>query len=146
MKPSAAVRERFMGKVRVGKDCWEWLGAINNHGYGTFSVARRTHSAHKFSYEMYVGAVPHGLDLDHLCRNRWCVNPAHLEPVTRRENTLRGEHPAAVSYVTKTCGRGHSITGDNVRVIRRHGRQYESCLRCSRERLKRYRRNKRKKT
>lgn len=71
--------------------CWVWTAARHGKGYGMFSVDRkRKVRAHRFAYEMMVGPIPEGLDLDHLCRNRACVNPEHLEPVTRSVNLKRG--------------------------------------------------------
>ena len=66
--------------------CWEWTGHVNNAGYGRV----KNDYAHRLAYEMFVGPIPDGADLDHLCRRRSCVNPAHLEPVTRSENVRRG--------------------------------------------------------
>lgn len=75
---------------RAVGDCWVWQGTLRG-GYGRFRAGRKTFSAHRVSYEHHVGAIPDGLVLDHLCRNRACINPAHLEPVTIRENIRRGE-------------------------------------------------------
>ena len=69
--------------------CWRWDGSRTRKGYGRAQVARRHTGAHKALYEVMVGPVPTGLQLDHLCRNTWCVNPAHLEPVTPQENRRR---------------------------------------------------------
>jgi hypothetical protein len=81
-----------MAKVAVASDgCWNWTGALSRNGYGRFGPqAGLTVGAHRFAYELLVGPIPEGLDLDHLCRNRRCVNPAHLEPVGRSENLARG--------------------------------------------------------
>jgi HNH endonuclease len=85
--------ERFWAKLDqqlplIG--CWEWRGAVSDTGYGCFEYERnRVMSAHRYSYLQLVGAIPSGLVLDHLCRNKRCVNPAHLEPVTQAENLRR---------------------------------------------------------
>ncbi len=87
--------ERFISKVKVPPttdvDCWEWTGCITNAGYGQFRLSTTVRIlSHRFAYEYHVGPIPAGLQLDHLCRNRACVSPHHLEPVTARENTARG--------------------------------------------------------
>ena len=87
---------RFWSRVVKSDDCWEWAGAHDNHGYSKTSFEYRDMAAHRVAYELVVGPIPEGLTIDHLCRNRGCVNPAHLEPVTQRENTLRGVSPAAL--------------------------------------------------
>jgi hypothetical protein len=74
-------------------ECWEWTAARKNGGYGSLAIGRGNVYAHRFAYEMLVGPIPTNLELDHLCRNRGCANPAHLEPVTRRVNVLRGRAP-----------------------------------------------------
>jgi hypothetical protein len=70
--------------------CWEWIGTCQSNGYGAFAVAGKTLRAHRWAYEHFVGPIPVGLTIDHLCRNRTCVNPEHMEPVTSAENTRRG--------------------------------------------------------
>lgn len=109
--------ERFWEKVdRSPEGCWLWLGATNRGGYGVFGtgVGKQTALAHRFSYESVHGPLPDGASLDHLCRRRACVNPAHLEPVTLRENVLRGQAPNIVVHRTKVCRRGHALTDDNL--------------------------------
>lgn len=79
--------ERFWMKIQKGPGCWQWTGAISD-GYGSFGEGHkgRTHLAHRFAYELTVGPIPEGMQLDHRCSNRRCVNPAHLRPVTHKQN------------------------------------------------------------
>lgn len=86
----APAEERFFFKVVQDGDCWRWVGALNRSGYGEFG-AHGSHAvrAHRWAYEYLRADIPAGLQLDHLCRNRWCVNPWHLEPVTPLVNTRR---------------------------------------------------------
>lgn len=100
---------------RSGDGCWEWGGYLNGNGYGEFNHGRRGHTrlAHRLVFEALVGPVPDGMDLDHLCRNRRCVNPAHLEPVTRQENLLRGETIPARHAALMRCRHGHPFDQDN---------------------------------
>lgn len=102
-------RERFWAKVNKTDSCWLWQAARNNTGYGVFWRDRRVGVAHRYAYELVVGEIPEGLQLDHLCRVRHCVNPAHLEPVTNRENWRRGDSPSATAYRTGVCKYGHSL-------------------------------------
>src|SRR5512144_125133 len=96
MHPKQSVDERFWKKVekRGDDECWEWK-AYRKDGYGLFAYYGAHIMAHRWSYERAHGPIPRHLTLDHLCRNRMCVNPAHLEVVTIRENTLRGFGPSA---------------------------------------------------
>lgn len=106
------VRDRFMAHVARPEDahvkCWEWQGAKDGTGYGKLWDGKRLSPAHRVAYELFVGPIPSGLQIDHLCRNRACVNPAHLEPVTCRENILRGVGLSAVNAKKTQCLRGHS--------------------------------------
>jgi hypothetical protein len=83
-------QERLTKYVTRTDDCWLWTGARTHAGYGLLTINYANHYAHRWSYELHVGPIPPGLDLDHLCRVRHCVNPEHLEPVTRKTNLNRG--------------------------------------------------------
>lgn len=85
-------KARFWAKVDKQSDCWVWTGAIKPNGYGTFGAGKKTCYAHRWAYEHVVGSIPDGMHIDHLCRNRACVNPAHLEPVSSAVNVNRGHH------------------------------------------------------
>ncbi len=99
--------------------CLTWTGALVRGGYGTtqaiYDGRRRNISTHRAVYIAVVGPVPEGLQLDHLCRNRACCNPAHLEPVTAWENTMRSTSFAAVNAAKTHCVNGHPFEGDNLR-------------------------------
>lgn len=110
---------RFWSKVRKTETCWLWIGNTRN-GYGRFRLGSDTPSraAHRIAYELLIGNIPKGLDLDHLCRVRNCVNPEHLEPVTRSLNIRRGEGPLLLSQrqtrKEMVCKNGHPLVGKNI--------------------------------
>lgn len=107
--------ERFWAKVEKTDDCWLWTAHRDKNGYGRFTVSptRRSEFAHIVAYELTNGAVPNGLEIDHVCRSTSCVNPAHLEAVTHRENLMRSESISAVNARKTHCPRGHEY--DRVR-------------------------------
>lgn len=116
--------------------CWLWHGAIDSHGYGQVNVylgvrdekkRSTTARAHRRSYEHHKGPIQEGLELDHLCRRRNCINPAHLEPVTTRENGLRGDTIQSRYAVRTHCNHGHEFTPEN---IYRDNRGYRRCRQC----------------
>lgn len=129
-KPTVSFEVRFWSKVeKTENGCWHWRGALRN-GYGVINAGGhngRTLYAHRVAYEALVGQIPAELQLDHLCRNRACCNPAHLEPVTQRENILRGTSVAARFAERTHCEKGHAFTGDNL-VVRKTGQR--ECREC----------------
>ena len=113
---------RFWQRVSVADKCWEWTGAKNNNGYGRLGIKY----AHRVSYQIHFGfdSIPDGMTVDHLCRNRTCVNPGHLELVTRQENHRRG----LAHLKRKThCPYGHPYAGDNLAISRRGDRVCRAC-------------------
>jgi hypothetical protein len=112
---------------RTDDGCWIWTGSIRPNGYGQIAVdvdgRRLPRQVHRVAYELFVGPIPDGLDLDHLCRNRACFNPAHLEPVTRRENARRG----IKGILTTHCPKGHPYDEANT-YVRPNG--HRGCRAC----------------
>lgn len=104
--------------------CWLWLKSVDSGGYANFSIMATTIRGHRFAYELFKGPIPHGLQPDHLCRVRCCVNPDHLEAVTSKVNTLRGISPSAVQAKKTHCLQGHPF--DKVKG-RRHERYCSIC-------------------
>jgi hypothetical protein len=135
---------RFWQRVQKTASCWYWVGAINNVGYGNFGMGPRGHAvtfaAHKLSYLMHKGPVPPGLVLDHLCRQRACVNPAHLRPQTRRQNVLNGLRVSHNAWKTH-CVHGHSLHEAFLRERHEPGKEGQLkrvCRTCSKERCRRW--------
>ena len=121
--------ERFWTKVEPpGSDeCWRWTGAQNGWGYGRIWVEGHMIAAHRVAYELTLGPIPKGLTLDHLCRNRLCVNPSHLEPVTWGENVLRGAGLTAANARKTHCPAGHAYSPANTYICREGYRHCRAC-------------------
>lgn len=138
IKGHAAIRpvdERFWEKVDKGgpDECWPWTAATGGssgaYGVLAFKVNGRTihQYAHRLAYELEIGPIAEGLEIDHLCRNPICVNPAHLEPVTHRENVLRGEATSAQNARKTHCIHGHLLSGANVAITKLGHRYCRAC-------------------
>lgn len=120
--------KRFLGKVDTSGDCWLWTAGKHSRGYGQFYLDGKDVRAHRAAYEHYIGPIPDGLEIDHLCRVRECCNPAHLEAVTHAENVRRGDggkHQLAKTH----CPKGHPYKGDN---LYRDSHARRRCLVCKR--------------
>lgn len=132
---NAADEARFWVKVDRPEDedeCWWWLASRNRYGYGQVRVGDQVRPAHIVSWELITGRrVKPGMFLDHLCRNRWCTNPRHLEQVTPKVNTLRGEGPTATNARKTHCVAGHRFTKSNTGYDR--GNRY--CRACRADRI-----------
>lgn len=113
----------FIDKIGQGDNgCWEWL-SWKRSGYGRFTIQRKHLQAHRYSYELFREPIPAGLQIDHLCRNKGCVNPDHLEVVTNQENSQRR------TRLITHCPKGHEYTEDNLVISHlRNGRR--ACKKC----------------
>lgn len=128
--------QRFLALTdKDSGDCWLWTGRLNWAGYASFWFDGRTVKAHRWSYQHHVGPIPDGMQLDHLCRVRHCVNPEHLEPVTNRENSLRGIGPTAINAAKTHCKRGHEFTPENTYRDAK-GRMCRACKKLTDQRRK----------
>ena len=128
MKATAV--DRLLARVKPSScGCWIWQGGLSGKGYGRVRIDGKVIGAHVFVYETLVGKVPSGLELDHLCRVRQCVNPEHLEAVPPKENYRRGYSPSKLNALKTHCMRGHEFTVENTRPNGRHGKG-RACRAC----------------
>jgi hypothetical protein len=114
---------------RGPEECWPWRGYVDKrYGYGFYSQQSQPIRAHRYAFEDEIGPIPEGLVLDHLCRERTCVNPGHLEPVTIAENVMRGDTYGARNAVKTHCAAGHEFTEENTYFRKdRPGRMCRQC-------------------
>lgn len=127
-RPPVSVLVRLSARSEfTATGCIRYLGAVDRYGYGKTSVGSKTVSTHLAAWREIYGPVPAGLTLDHLCRDRRCWNPLHLEPVTNRENLLRGHGVAAKNARKTHCKRGHALSGGNLRVKPNGSRVCRAC-------------------
>ena len=121
---------RFRASYVVNDNgCWIWTRLLNRYGYAEMKVDNRSRGGHRVAYELLIGPIPNGLQIDHLCRVRACVNPAHLEAVTAQVNTLRSTNFAATNAKKVECLRGHPFTPENTRVDSKNRRNCQECAR-----------------
>ena len=124
------IAERFWAKVDQSGECWTWTAGKDSKGYGSFWIAPTMRCAHRVSYEITRGPIPDGLEIDHLCRNRACVRPSHLEAVTHHVNVRRSPLTAGSVNAVKThCPHGHEYTKANTSFGGRGGRVCKECKR-----------------
>lgn len=137
--------DRFWAKidVRGADECWPWLASIHGLGYGQFNTSKRIMNAHIVAFELSnKKEVPAGLEVDHRCRNRLCMNPNHLEPVTKKENILRGFSPMAIQARQTSCIYGHPFTPENTYWYGKK-KNHRMCLKCKARRDREWRARKR---
>lgn len=120
--------DRILNRYHLEGTCWIWDGSVLENGYGQIRAGKK---AHRFFYEHYKGSIPEGLELDHTCSNKLCVNPDHLQAITHRMNTLLGNGPSAENFLKTKCKNGHDLSLENTRVDDKGMRQ---CVICSRKR------------
>lgn len=134
MARAIPVSERFWDKVEKTDSCWNWTAQIALDGYGKIRNRDGSTLAHRVAYELIVGPIPEGLEIDHLCRNRRCVNPEHMEPVTKYENFRRGYSPASENGRKTHCVHGHPLVEGNI-YYEKNGR-HRHCKTCVLARLR----------
>lgn len=122
--------QRIWRNITVDESgCWVWEAHLQSAGYAQVMIDGQRFLLHRLTYTMFVGPIPDGLQIDHLCRVRRCVNPEHLDPVTPTENTMRGESPHAKNAAKKSCLRGHPLTGENLYLTPNGARRCRTCRR-----------------
>lgn len=127
---TTSLPQNIARRIRIEDNgCWTWLGTLQNNGYASISYMGRSHVGHRLTYTLLVGQIPKGLEVDHLCRVRECVNPEHFEIVTHAENMRRIRRP--------NCANGHALVEENIYVYR--GKRL--CRACRRERQRQARRS-----
>ncbi|MAH50729.1 hypothetical protein CMI37_33225 [Candidatus Pacearchaeota archaeon] len=123
---------RFWPKIKLDPttECWDWTASKSRDGYGCFKVGRKILQASRFSYTHFVGTIPFGLEIDHLCHNRSCVNPKHLEPVTKKVNGERQDKTRlSISHTKTHCLRGYPYIEENIWRDRKGIRYCRACSR-----------------
>lgn len=128
--------EKLLKYIDKTKTCWIWTGRLNHNGYSKIHYNGKHTNAHRVVYELLVGKIPEGLEIDHLCRNRACVNPKHLEPVTHIENIARAtKHLKRKQF----CKNGHPFSPENTAPRNHKGKDWRICKLCRHESVRRFR-------
>lgn len=130
----------FISRIQFSTGCWNWIGRIER-GYGTINICNDRFAAHRMSYELFRReTIPLDMTIDHLCRNRVCVNPYHLEVVTLSENVKRAS-PYFFNNFKTHCINGHAFTKENtyLREGRTPGKYVRHCMECRRQKLRAFR-------
>ena len=136
--------ERFENLIEYipGFTCWAWMGRCDKGGYGRITKTNNEHGyiAHRLSYELYRGGIPDGYDIHHLCKNKWCVNPNHLEPISKREHMILDNPIIALNANKSHCINGHEFNYQNtiIRTFDKGRHPHRRCNVCVMERGKRY--------
>lgn len=139
--------KRFKTKYIKHGDCWIWIGSFNGKkGYGKMLLRGKLELAHRISYSWYRGHIPTGMTIDHMCNNKACVNPEHLEVATQKDNNLRGNSLTAKNKRKTHCARGHEFTEDNVKIIIRRTSTRRVCKKCHRQNVRATKRRRRERT
>lgn len=119
--------ERFWAKVRKTHTCWLWLGHLDKDGYGNIRVGLHRIMAHRFSYKLYYSFIDPNLTINHLCENKSCVNPTHLELISLKGNLMYSDTPAKRNSEKIFCNRGHLLSGYNLYLPKNGSRQCKRC-------------------
>jgi len=131
-RTASPLETRLWSRIEKGPGCWLWTGPVTSGGYGQIGLGGRggqVESVHRVAYTLSVGPIPDGLHIDHLCRNRRCCNPAHLEAVTLAENVRRGDNPKVRSARQTHCVHGHEYTPENTAYTPQGWRTCRTCRR-----------------
>lgn len=136
MSPGTPSVDRFLAKISISDTgCWVWTAAIDRQGYGRF-LADGHWLAHRWGYSHFVGEIPKGLTIDHLCKNRKCTNPEHLEAVTMEENLRRGESFSSINRRKTHCIHGHLFDSDNTLITYNKDLPRRECKACKRDKAR----------
>ena len=115
----AVIHDRF---IINENSCWIWSGSLSSEGYGLLNISGKREYAHRVAYQLFVGPIyTSWLEIDHLCKNRACINPSHLELVTSRENSMRGNHPLFSLHRNRKCKKGHDLNIEENRKYLKKG-------------------------